>query len=250
MRIPSKDILGRRQTVNRGITDDEKVWHFRSAWNVAALNCTSARHQPVLDAYSAYIKDHARDLKRVNDRIDRKYRNEMGARRAGIIEREGKMTSVYNFFALPPARSDFCAAALDISNRALAAPPTDGVAFAMQNFTLLQQPFLTFFDEYDQYRRESARWDAKYGATYGASQPGWVAVQDAKARGVVIPTVGENPAATTTASTQTAGTVVDETTGAEVPVVPVQDGFISQPVVEPIPTEGEETPAPAPRGLR
>ncbi|TRD12652.1 hypothetical protein FGU71_01655 [Erythrobacter insulae] len=250
MNIPGKDLLGRRMTVNRGLSDDEKVWHFRSAWNVAALNCTAARFQPVLDAYSVYIKDHATALMSVNRRIDRKYRNEMGARRAGIIEREGKMTSVYNFFALPPARSGLCAAALDISNRALAAPPADPIAFAMDNFELLLDPFSTFFDEYEEYQRLSARWDQEYGAEYGASQPGWVAVQRALADGIAVPTVGENPAATLATPAAAGSTVVDSATGAEVPVIPVQDGFVSQPVVEPIPTEAAQDPAPAPRGLR
>ncbi|HBM71722.1 MAG TPA: hypothetical protein DD436_03650, partial [Erythrobacter sp.] len=39
MTIPRVNSLGQRETVHLGISDDEKVWHFRSAWNVAALNC-------------------------------------------------------------------------------------------------------------------------------------------------------------------------------------------------------------------
>ena len=70
MDIPQVNALGMRETVNLGISDDEKVWHFRSAWNVAALNCLDPQYQTVLDSYSSYIKDHARTLKQVNDRID------------------------------------------------------------------------------------------------------------------------------------------------------------------------------------
>lgn len=241
MNIPAKNSVGQRQTVSLGINDDERVWYFRSAWNVAALNCTAAQFQPILDAYSAYIKDHARALKRVNDRIDRDYRTRMGARRAGIIEREGVMTSVYNYYALPPARREFCAAALDISNRALASPPSDPIAFAAANFPLLEAPFENFFNSYETYQQMSARWDAEYGAQYGASQPGWVAVQNARSRGETIPTVGvSDPESTLSAQNRQGETFVDDGNGNQVPVVPADTQFVSQPVVEPVQSEPDE----------
>ena len=241
MTIPGKDNFGRRQTVNLDLTDDERVWHFRSAWNVAALNCTAPQFQPILDAYSAYIKDHARTLKAVNDRIDRKYRQEMGARRAGIIKRETVMTGVYNYFALPPARRDFCAAALDISNRALAAPPSDPIAFANANFALLEAPFENFFNSYENYQQMSASWDAEYGAQYGPSQPGWVAVQEACARGEIVPTAGvSDPADTLAAENRMGETFVDDGSGNQVPVVPTNTQFVSQPVVEPVAADPDE----------
>ncbi len=239
MNIPAMGSDGLRVTVNRGLTDDEKVWHFRSGWNVAALNCTAAQYAPIADGYRAYITDNARALKQVNDRIDRVYRREMGARRAGIIEREGQMTMVYNFFSLPPARSGFCTTMLDLSNRLLTTPPADPIAFALANFQLMEAPFDTFFADYERYERESAAWDVEYGAEYGASQPGWVAVQQARASGNPnVPTVGvSDPASTLAAPTAATGLVADPATGTEVPVIPVQDGFVSQPVVEPVPED-------------
>jgi len=225
MSIPPMGAGGQRMTVHREISDDETVWHFRSGWNVAALNCTSAQYAPVLDAYSAYIKDHSRALKQVNDRIDRVYRSQHGSRRAAIMAREDKMTSVYNYFALPPARSGFCRAALDVSNRYSAAPDQDPVAFAMTNFPVLETPFNTFYADYENYQRLSADWDAKYGAQYGASQPGWVAVQRNRR---------ENGGSSTV---QPTGFVADPATSgaAQVPIVPAPENTISQPVVEPIP---------------
>lgn len=183
MQIPMRDAQGVRQTINRGVSADENVWHFRSAWNVAALNCTAAQYQPILTAYSAYISDHGRALKRVNDRIEADYRRINGARRAGILAREAHMTSVYNYFALPPSRAGFCRTALDVSNRYLATPPSDPVAFANANFPMLEAPFETFFNDYERYQNASAQWDAQYGAQYGPSQPGWVAVQEARGNG-------------------------------------------------------------------
>ncbi|AWW74013.1 hypothetical protein CD351_06180 [Erythrobacter sp. KY5] len=243
MNIPARNMVGQRETINRGITDDEKVWHFRSAWNVAALNCTSAQYEPVLSAYSAYIADFARPLRQVNERIDRTYRQEMGARRAGILAREEQMTAVYNFFALPPARARFCRAALDISNRYNAARPSDPAAFAIDNFALLEAPFDLFFDEYEQYQRASYEWDVKYGDMFGPSQPGWVAVQAAKANGVPVPGPTSDPSAVLANPTAAAGTVTDPETGVAVPVIPVQENVVSQPVVEPVATE-----PPAPDG--
>lgn len=102
MNIPPVNSFGLRETVNLGISDDEKVWHFRSAWNVAALNCLDPQYQPILDGYSSYIKDYARPLKQVNDRIDADYRKEFGKGRSAIQARESQMTMVYNYFALPP----------------------------------------------------------------------------------------------------------------------------------------------------
>ncbi len=126
---------------------------------------------------------------------------------------------------------------LDLSNRALAAPPSDPIAFALSNFPLIEAPFDTFFADYERYERDSSAWDAKYGAKYGASQPGWVAVQRARANGNPhVPTIGKSdPTSTLATPAAAASTVTDPTTGANVPVVPVQDGFVSQPVVEPIP---------------
>ncbi len=237
MNIPGLGVDGKRVTVNRGLSDDETVWHFRSGWNVAALNCTAPQYAPIADGYRAYITDHARALKAVNDRIDRVYRSRMGARRAGIIEREGQMTMVYNFFALPPARSGFCNTMLDLANRWMTPPEADPIAFALSNFPLVEAPFDTFFTDYERYERLSAQWDMKYGAEYGPSQPGWVAVQQARANGNPnVPTVGvSDPASTLAAPTAASGAVADPETGVDVPVIPVQDGFVSQPVVEPIP---------------
>ncbi|WPL56520.1 hypothetical protein SD421_13875 [Qipengyuania sp. HL-TH1] len=167
MAIPPVNSLGLRETVNLGISDDEKVWHFRSAWNVAALNCLDPQYQPILDAYSRYIKDHARPLKQVNDRIDAEYRQEYGRGRPAIMARESQMTMVYNYFALPPARSDFCRTALGISQQYLASEKVDPAGFALANFSALEGPFERFFVAYEQYQRESSAWDARYGDRYG-----------------------------------------------------------------------------------
>ncbi|MEM6476895.1 MAG: hypothetical protein AAF687_12080, partial [Pseudomonadota bacterium] len=178
----------------------------------------------------------------VNNRIEQSYRREASSRRNAIIAREKIATQTYNFFALPPARGRFCDAMLALSQDALLNPPTDAEAFALANFAYIEAPFEDFFNAYEQYERDSMAWDIKYGEEYGPSQAGWVAVQKARAEGNPnVPIAGvSSPASTLAAPTAATSTVTDPTTGAQVPVVPVQQGVVSQPVVEPIATKPKE----------
>jgi hypothetical protein len=239
MDIPARGPDGRRITVNSNLSDDQLVWNLRSAWNVAALNCLAPEYQPILDGYRAFLNGNTRALTRVNDRIEKSYTSRFKVKRDAIVARDGYTTQVYNFFALPAARAGFCRAALDMANRALAAPPSDPLAFAQANFDGLLVPFDQFFIEYEAYQRASAEWDAKWGAMFGASQPGWVAVQEARASGAPVPSV-------TSLASQAPGvqTVIDPLTGVAVPVVPVTEGVISQPVLQPLPSQPEPTPEP------
>ena len=229
MDIPARGPDGRRQTVNANLTDDQLVWNLRSAWNVAALNCLAPEYEPILDGYRAFLTGNARKLTAVNDRIEKTYTSRFRVRRDAIVARDGYTTQVYNFFALPAARGGFCRAALDMANRALLAPPTDPLAFAQANFDGLLAPFDQFFVEDEAYQVASNDWDAKWGAMFGASQPGWVVVNEARMSGAPAPSM-------TSLVGQSAGvqTVIDPQTGVPVPVIPVTEGVISQPVVEPI----------------
>jgi hypothetical protein len=222
MTLPARGPDGRRLTVNSNLTDDQLVWNLRSAWNVAALNCLAPEYEPILQGYRAFLTGNVRGLKAVNDRIEKTYTSRFKVRRDAIVARDGYTTQVYNFFAEPAARAGFCRAALDMANRALAAPPKNPLAFAQANFDGLLVPFEQFFNEYEAYQRASAEWDAKWGAMYGASQPGWVAVQQHRA-GLAI---DQGPGAVQT--------VIDPETGLPVPVIPVNEGVTSQPVIQPI----------------
>jgi len=243
MQIPEKNFLGRRQTINRGISQDEELWHFRSAWNVAALNCAGPQYEPITQAYSAFISDNSEELSDVNKRIERDFTEAAETRREGMLARQEQMTAVYNFFALPPARARFCRAALDISNRALAAPPEDPAIFARDNFAQLEEPFELFFEEYEKYQRLSAEWDAKWGERFGSTQPGYVAVQRARANGVPVPSVGDDPASTLATPVEPRGVATDPDTGTDVPIVPMPENVVSQPVVEPVAREKLEEDA-------
>lgn len=236
MEVPQMGPDGRRITVLSNPSDDERLWYFRSAWNVAALNCAGPAYQPILDGYGAFLKTNAKALKAANSRIDATYRKDYPVARDAIKAREKTMTTVYNYFALPPARAAFCQSALAVAAQAAATPKYDPAVFAQANLGALETPFSTFFTAYEQYQRDSAAWDAQYGVRYGASQPGYVAVQAANARRtIVIPQAGiTDPAQTTAVPVATAGTVTDQTTGAQIPVIPVTPAQTSVPVVQPV----------------
>lgn len=235
MAVPQLGANGERITVLSGPSADERTWYFRSAWNVAALNCTAPTYRPILDGYAAFIKNHDRALRQVNSRIDASYRKEYPVARDAIKAREKTMTTVYNYFALPPARAAFCQEALSIANQALATPKYDPAIFAAANFRSLEAPFDAFFAAYEQYQRDSAAWDAQYGPRYGASQPGYLAVQAASRRATALPQAGvSDPTQTTAAKVVETGVVIDQTTGAEIPVIPVTQGQTSVPVVQPV----------------
>ncbi|MEO6389356.1 MAG: hypothetical protein ABIT16_02495, partial [Croceibacterium sp.] len=88
--------------------------------------------------------------------------------------------------------------------------------------------FTQFFNEYDQYRIDSAQWDMRYGERYGASQPGYVAVHS----------LGSPIVASTLAGPTTVGEVVDPDTGARIPIINVPESTLSTPIVQPVP-EGQ-----------
>jgi hypothetical protein len=229
MDLPARGPDGRHITVNSNLSDDQLIWNLRSAWNVAALNCLAPEYQPILDGYRAFLSNNVKGLKAVNDRIEKSYTSRFRVRRDAIVARDGYTTQVYNFFAEPAARAGFCRAALDMANRSLAAPSARPLDFARANFDGLLMPFETFFNEYETYQRVSTEWDAKWGSMFGASQPGWVAVQQARA-GVIE--TGPAPLQT----------VIDPETGLPVPVIPVNVEVLAQPVVQPIAPPPGSTP--------
>jgi hypothetical protein len=221
---------GVRQTINTGLDENDTIWNLRSVWNVAALNCLDEAHKPILDGYSAFLKKNVKKLSAVNTALDKKYRTAEGSASAGRKAREVHMTQVYNYFATPAAIPEMCNVALAVSNEYLAEPPKDLAAFSAAALPRFEAVYLAFFDAYDRYRAESAAWDAKWGAQYGASQPGYVAVH-----GAAQPTIATALNAAT--GTPVTSQVVDPDTGAPIPVVNLPAATGSTPVVQPLPKD-------------
>ncbi|RJY08991.1 hypothetical protein D6201_06100 [Aurantiacibacter aquimixticola] len=240
MTIPREDAFGIRQTINTALPEDEAIWHFRAGWNVAALNCQRDIHAPILDAYGEMLQQENDILRGVNQRIDARFREEAGGeRRAGIRLREAHSTELYNYYASPAARRYLCATALDVANEYLTARPDNFPLFATQGLQRFEMAFEQFYTAYEAYQVASSEWDARYGARYGGSQPGWVAIYGTPAQqqaaGVAV--TGLVPADPVV--------VPDQETGAAIPVIPVDDTQNRTPVVQPLPDETVVVP-PAP----
>ncbi|OJW73892.1 MAG: hypothetical protein BGO57_02485 [Sphingomonadales bacterium 63-6] len=242
MTIPVLGVDGVRQTVNAHLDPLETVWNFRSALNVAALNCLDARYQPILDGYKTLLAKQGKRLSKVNADLDKQYRKEFGAGAKATRAREAYMTQVYNYFALPPARQYFCDAALQISQDALATPPADLDAFALAGLPRIEAAFEQFFQEMEKYRIAVADWDNKYGAVYGSAAGGATYLRadygPAGAPDVTLPSPSTQPVAqdyalplpqtSYTAVPGTAQTGIADASGN-------QPAFGSQPVVQQVP---------------
>ncbi|MDM7956858.1 hypothetical protein [Blastomonas sp.] len=162
MTVPALRADGLRDTPMRDIDDNEKLWYFRSALNVAALNCQNPQHYRIADDYNMFLKTHKRELDRVNKLVEANYRKRHGAGFARIRDTEN--TQVYNFFAFPPTKNDFCDAALVLGQEAAALPSTDLVAFGARALPTLEGVFDRFYANYESYQSELQRWIALYGS--------------------------------------------------------------------------------------
>lgn len=233
MLLPPLGPNGQRMTVNSNLDEDSTLWHFRSAWNVAALNCMDPAHAGILEGYGAFLKKYAKVLSATNTAIDQRFRREHGSRNDAVKAREAYMTQVYNYFALPPARADFCNVAVQIASEFQASPPDDPKTFAMSSLPRYEAVFQTFFRQYEEYRVASAAWDARYGSRYGSSQPGYVAVHGVSGPTVAATLVNLNAPAST-------GEITDAQTGARIPLIAVPEDTVSTPIVQPVPEPGSD----------
>lgn len=160
MTIPPLGVDGVRQTVNAHLTPNQTLWNFRSAYNVAALNCLRPEHGEIVIGYRAFLKKHARALTAANRGVDAEFKGKYGAR--FIAPREAYMTQVYNYFANPLTLRAFCDATVTMTRSLAIVPSTDLTSFSQAELPKIEQVFEGFFRAYEQYRADAANWDAKY----------------------------------------------------------------------------------------
>ena len=161
MAIPQMAADGVRQTVNYGISDEQKLWNVRSGLNVAALNCRSTSHLSLADNYSVFLKKHRRQLSRTNRTLASQYRAEHG--RSYRNAQDAYMTRVYNYFALPPALPAFCDVAYQIGQEIVDVPAGQLHVFTETALPRMEAVYEQFFSSYEQYRVDLAAWEAQYG---------------------------------------------------------------------------------------
>lgn len=161
MRIPEVAEDGTRKTVNTSVSTAQAVWNLRSAYNVAALNCVEAEYNPVLEGYKSFLKVHDKSLDKADAELKKSFVASFGT--TGTRQRETYQTQVYNFFAVPPVKSTFCNAAMQLAAEIALVPAGQLETYAPQGLAKFEAPFMAFFDAYDQYRADLAAWRAKYG---------------------------------------------------------------------------------------
>ena len=162
MRVPALGLDGVRITPNRGLSRDEQIWHFRSALNVAALNCQGPVWGQIATQYNKFIITHKVQLSKSSKTVDREYVARYPGQN-GLRVRDTKLTDLYNYFALPPVRSEYCDAALRKVTEANTVPVAAFPEYAMGGLNDLDGIFIRFFDAYAQYERDLVDWNMKYG---------------------------------------------------------------------------------------
>lgn len=155
-------LAGMRHTINTNLSPEQATWNLRSAYNVAALNCTKPEHAPILTGYTNFLKEHAKTLKTVNNDLDKKFKADYG--KSYVKEREVYQTQVYNYFALPPVMPAFCQAALKLTEELGAVSSVELQTYSMGGLARIDHVFQEFFNSYEQYKADLASWEAQYGA--------------------------------------------------------------------------------------
>ena len=161
MAIPQMAADGARQTVNYGISNEQKLWNVRSGLNVAALNCRNTEHLSLADNYRTFLNRHKRQLSRTNRDLASQYRKEHGRNYRNA--QDAYMTRVYNYFALPPALPAFCDVAHELSIEAAQVPAGQLHTFTETALPRMEAVYEEFFSAYEKYRVDLAAWEAQYG---------------------------------------------------------------------------------------
>lgn len=163
MTIPMVAATGVRQTVNANISTAQTTWNLRSALNVAALNCLDPEYTGLVDNYGAFLKRNAKVLSSTNRALRGEFRERYG--QSYLDDQDAYMTKVYNYFALPPAKNEFCEVSFAISKEALQVVPDDLDTFAATALPRIEGVFEDFFRAYEQYRVDLQAWNSQYGAS-------------------------------------------------------------------------------------
>lgn len=169
-KLPAYGADGVRITPNRGLSREESIWNFRSAINVAALNCQGPVWGVIAPEYNKMIVTHKARLAQANTAVDNEYRKRFPGQNA-LRVRDSRSTDIYNYFAFPPVRDEFCNTALRKVQEALTVPTTAFPEYAIGALGDIDSIYLRFYDAYAQYERDIADWNLKYGPKPAVAAP-------------------------------------------------------------------------------
>ncbi|WP_295443431.1 hypothetical protein [Sphingorhabdus sp. EL138] len=194
MTIPPVGLDGIRVTPNRGLSRDEQIWHFRSALNVAALNCQGPVWGQIATEYNKFIVIHKVLLSKTSKSVDREYVKRY-PKQNGLRIRDTRMTDLYNYFALPPVRGQYCDMALRKLQEANQVPKEALPEYAMGSLADIDNVFVNFYETYVKYELDLADWNMKY-----APKPVYSPANNIMAPPVTTQPVAAPPANVTTPS--------------------------------------------------
>jgi hypothetical protein len=161
MRIPLLGPDGVRATPNRGLSPDETIWNLRSAINVAALNCRGPIWDELTANYNKLIGVHKVKLAAATKAVDKEYTVRYPGQNA-LRVRDTKSTDLYNYFALPPIKQEFCDTSLAKTRELLVLPTASLQQYSIGALADIDGIFIRFFDAYAQYERDLADWNQRY----------------------------------------------------------------------------------------
>ncbi len=158
--VPILNADGTRKTINSGISSPLTIWNFRSAYNVAALNCQKPQHADILIGYKKFLVAHKKGLASAAASADGEFKKRYGT--GWIRPREAYSTQVYNYYAFPPTITNFCDAATIMARESMTVKPADLAMFAKRSLAQFDTVFVSFYVAYEQYQADATAWDAKY----------------------------------------------------------------------------------------
>lgn len=170
MAIPAIGLDGVRMTPNRDLGPEEAVWHFRSALNVAALSCQGPAWTNLATNYNSMLKAHKKRLAQIDKAMDARYRKQYPGQNA-LRLRDTKLTDLYNYFALPPVKGEYCNLAAAKGEEALAIPSDRLEEYAATALNDIDAVFIRFFNAYADYEVAVADWDQRYGQRAQLADP-------------------------------------------------------------------------------
>jgi len=158
---PPIEADGQRESVNRKVSVNQIIWNLRSAYTVAALDCKNPRNAAILLRYRQFLDRNVKVLKVVYDQMDHDFRAKYG--RGGETLRDDYLTVLYNHYALPPTKAEFCDVVDQTMLEGADVAPEDLGTFAMTKVPVIEKVFDDFYTRYDQYRNALAEWEERYG---------------------------------------------------------------------------------------
>jgi hypothetical protein len=137
---------------------------------------------------------HKALLSKTSKSVDREYVKRY-PKQNGLRIRDTRMTDLYNYFALPPVRAQYCDMALRKLQEANQVPKGALPEYAMGSLADIDNVFVNFYDAYAKYERDLADWNVRY-----APKPAYNPANNIMAPPVTAQPVAASPSNVTTPS--------------------------------------------------